>query len=53
VPPAALESDVIEFAVRTPADAAANALVLVKLNVATTVLAAVVALDTSAGWTPA
>jgi hypothetical protein len=53
VPPAALESEVMEFAVSTPAAAAPNADVLVMESVATMVLAAVVALETSAGCTPA
>lgn len=53
VPPAAEESDVIVLAVMTPAVAVAKALVEGKVKAATTELAAVVALDTSAGWTPA
>ncbi len=53
VPPAAVESLVIVFAVSTPPDAEPNALVLGNASEATTVFAAVVALETSAGWLPA
>jgi hypothetical protein len=53
VPPAADESDVMVLAVILPPVADAKALVEGKVKAATTELAAVVALETSAGWAPA
>jgi hypothetical protein len=53
VPPAAEESDVMVFAVMTPAAAAPNAFVEGQAREATMVLAAVTAVEASAGWVPA
>ncbi len=53
VPPAAVESCVMVFAVMTPAAAAPNALVDGKASEATTVFAPVVAAEVSAGCVPA
>lgn len=53
VPPTADGSDVMVLAVIEPAAAAAKALVEAPGQEAMTTFAAVIALDTSAGWTPA
>ena len=53
VPPVAAATEPIAFAVMTPAAALPKALVVGKVSVARMTFAAVVAAETSAGWTPA